>query len=77
MGEHGAFAVRGDQDQVGAGTFFRRIGTIKTWAGNYKAGNYQGSHWSGPGFAAMVAKNPSTSSWIRPRTLTGKMLKVT
>ena len=29
-----------------------------TWAGNYKAGNYQGSHWSGPGFAAMVAEDP-------------------
>ncbi|MEK6576871.1 MAG: molybdopterin-dependent oxidoreductase, partial [Nitrospirota bacterium] len=28
------------------------------WAGNYKAGNKQGSTWTGPGFASMVAENP-------------------
>ncbi len=28
------------------------------WAGNYKAGNMQGSAWTGPGFACMVAENP-------------------
>ncbi len=29
-----------------------------TWAGNYKAGLFQGSEWSGPGFSGWVAENP-------------------
>ncbi|MBI4329481.1 MAG: molybdopterin-dependent oxidoreductase, partial [Chloroflexi bacterium] len=29
-----------------------------TWAGNYKAANFQGSHWSGPGFKGWVAEDP-------------------
>jgi nitrate reductase alpha subunit len=29
-----------------------------TWAGNYKAGNFQGSKWSGPGFKGWVAEDP-------------------
>jgi nitrate reductase alpha subunit len=29
-----------------------------TWAGNYKAGNFQGSKWSGPGFKGIIAEDP-------------------
>jgi nitrate reductase alpha subunit len=29
-----------------------------TWAGNYKAANFQGSDWSGPGFAGWVKEDP-------------------
>ncbi|MBI4055361.1 MAG: molybdopterin-dependent oxidoreductase [Elusimicrobia bacterium] len=29
-----------------------------TWAGNYKAANFQGSEWSGPGFKGWVAEDP-------------------
>ena len=29
-----------------------------TWAGNYKAANFQGSKWSGPGFKGWVAEDP-------------------
>lgn len=29
-----------------------------TWAGNYKAGLFQGSAWSGPGFKGWVAEDP-------------------
>ena len=29
-----------------------------TWAGNYKAGNFQASKWSGPGFKGWVAEDP-------------------
>ncbi len=29
-----------------------------TWAGNYKAGLFQGSKWSGPGFKGWVAEDP-------------------
>jgi nitrate reductase alpha subunit len=29
-----------------------------TWAGNYKAALFQGSHWSGPGFKGWVAEDP-------------------
>ncbi len=33
-------------------------GGSHTWAGNYKAGNFQGSKWSGPGFKGWVAEDP-------------------
>lgn len=29
-----------------------------TWAGNYKAANFQGSPWTGPGFKGWVAEDP-------------------
>ena len=29
-----------------------------TWAGNYKAANFQGSAWSGPGFKGWVSEDP-------------------
>ncbi len=29
-----------------------------TWAGNYKAANFQGSSWTGPGFKGWVAEDP-------------------
>ena len=29
-----------------------------TWAGNYKAGNFQASKWSGPGFKGIIAEDP-------------------
>ncbi|MEE8471665.1 MAG: molybdopterin-dependent oxidoreductase [Dehalococcoidia bacterium] len=29
-----------------------------TWAGNYKAANFQGSAWTGPGFAGWVKEDP-------------------
>ena len=29
-----------------------------TWAGNYKAANFQGSKWTGPGFKGWVAEDP-------------------
>ncbi|MBI4483549.1 MAG: molybdopterin-dependent oxidoreductase [Acidobacteria bacterium] len=29
-----------------------------TWAGNYKAANFQGSKWAGPGFKGWVAEDP-------------------
>ncbi len=29
-----------------------------TWAGNYKAANFQGSEWTGPGFKGWVAEDP-------------------
>ncbi|MEE8455333.1 MAG: molybdopterin-dependent oxidoreductase [Limibaculum sp.] len=33
-------------------------GGAHTWAGNYKAANFQGSKWSGPGFKSWVAEDP-------------------
>lgn len=30
----------------------------QTWAGNYKAANFQGSPWTGPGFKGWVAEDP-------------------
>ncbi|MFQ5693307.1 MAG: molybdopterin-dependent oxidoreductase, partial [Nitrospinota bacterium] len=31
---------------------------VHTWAGNYKAGVFQGSAWTGPGFAGWVKEDP-------------------
>jgi nitrate reductase alpha subunit len=33
-------------------------GGCHTWAGNYKAGLFQGSDWTGPGFKGWVAEDP-------------------
>ncbi len=33
-------------------------GGSHTWAGNYKAANFQGSPWSGPGFKGWIAEDP-------------------
>ncbi|MFQ5856265.1 MAG: molybdopterin-dependent oxidoreductase [Anaerolineae bacterium] len=33
-------------------------GGSHTWAGNYKAANFQGSPWTGPGFKGWVGENP-------------------
>jgi len=33
-------------------------GGCHTWAGNYKAGLFQGAKWSGPGFKGWVAEDP-------------------
>ncbi|MBI2935726.1 MAG: molybdopterin-dependent oxidoreductase [Chloroflexi bacterium] len=33
-------------------------GGAHTWAGNYKAANFQGSAWTGPGFKGWVAEDP-------------------
>jgi nitrate reductase alpha subunit len=35
-----------------------RGGGGHTWAGNYKAGNFQGSEWSGPGFKGWINEDP-------------------
>jgi len=42
--------LTGNIGQPGAGSH--------TWAGNYKAANFQGSDWSGPGFAGWVKEDP-------------------
>ena len=42
--------LTGNIGQAGAGSH--------TWAGNYKAANFQGSDWSGPGFAGWVKEDP-------------------
>ena len=45
-----------------------------TWAGNYKAANFQGSPWTGPGFKGWVAEDPFNPT-LNPDTH-GKDLKV-
>ncbi len=42
--------LTGNVGKPGAGCF--------TWAGNYKAANFQGSPWTGPGFKGWVAEDP-------------------
>lgn len=42
--------LTGNIGRPGAGCF--------TWAGNYKAANFQGSPWTGPGFKGWVAEDP-------------------
>lgn len=45
-----------------------------TWAGNYKAANFQGSPWTGPGFKGWVAENPFSPN-LKPAAH-GKDLKI-
>lgn len=45
-----------------------------TWAGNYKAANFQGSPWTGPGFKGWVAENPFSPN-LNPNS-PGKDLKI-
>ncbi len=45
-----------------------------TWAGNYKAGNFQASKWSGPGIKAVLAEDPFNMS-LDPN-LDGKKVRV-
>lgn len=45
-----------------------------TWAGNYKAANFQGSPWTGPGFKGWVAEDPFNPN-LNPGTH-GKDLKI-
>jgi nitrate reductase / nitrite oxidoreductase, alpha subunit len=42
--------LTGNIGQIGSG--------CHTWAGNYKAGLFQGSEWTGPGFKGWVAEDP-------------------
>lgn len=46
--------LTGNIGKPGAGCF--------TWAGNYKAANFQGSPWTGPGFKGWVAEDPFNSN---------------
>jgi nitrate reductase alpha subunit len=45
-----------------------------TWAGNYKAALFQGSHWSGPGFLGWIAEDPFKPNLSE--TVHGKDIKV-
>jgi len=39
------------------GNIGNKGGGVQTWAGNYKAGNFQGSPWTGPGFKGWVGED--------------------
>lgn len=49
-------------------------GGSHTWAGNYKAGNWQACKWSGPGFYGLVAEDPFNQN-LNPKA-SAKELKI-